>query len=104
MAAHIAVADITQREFHHAERLRRIAGGLAGASEADLDLWLDDWEMQRGIEDGSIRSCDVRMTGNAIMGALNWVPKWFRGDTDVARQAVREFPQILSAGLDASGR
>ena len=55
--------------------------------------------LEQGIEDGSIAPCDVRMTGNAIMGALNWVPKWFHGDADVAAQVVAEFPQILSAGL-----
>jgi AcrR family transcriptional regulator len=60
--------------------------------------------LQRGIEDGSIRPCDVRMSGNAIMGALNWVPKWFRGDAEVAAQVVAEFPGILSAGLAASDR
>lgn len=55
--------------------------------------------LRQGIEDGSIAPCDVRMTGNAIMGALNWVPKWFRGDAAVANKVVEEFPQILSAGL-----
>ena len=39
------------------------------------------------------------MTGNAIMGALNWVPKWFHGDAGVAEKVVAEFPRILSAGL-----
>jgi TetR/AcrR family transcriptional regulator len=56
-------------------------------------------QLERGIEDGSIAPCDVRMTGNAIMGALNWVPKWFRGDADVADSVVNEFPKILGAGL-----
>lgn len=56
--------------------------------------------LRQGIDDGSITPCDVRMTGNAIMGALNWVPKWFRGDTAVADSVVEEFPQILSAGLE----
>ena len=60
--------------------------------------------LEQGIEDGSIAPCDVRMTGNAIMGALNWVPKWYRGDAAVAEQVVREFPQILSAGLSVSDR
>ena len=55
--------------------------------------------IEQGIEDGSIAPCDVRMTGNAIMGALNWVPKWFHGDAAVAAQVVAEFPSILSAGL-----
>jgi TetR/AcrR family transcriptional regulator, cholesterol catabolism regulator len=60
--------------------------------------------LERGIEDGSIAPCDVRMTGNAIMGALNWVPKWFHGDADVAENVVKEFPKILGAGLATSGR
>src|SRR5210317_223843 len=55
--------------------------------------------LRQGIEDGSIAPCDVRMTGNAIMGALNWVPKWFRGDAAIAANVVAEFPEILSAGL-----
>jgi len=63
--------------------------------------------LEQGIRDGSIAPCDVRMTGNAIMGALNWVPKWFHGDKAVADKVVSEFPRILSAGLgngDAIGR
>ncbi len=55
--------------------------------------------IEEGIEDGSIAACDVRMTGNAIMGAINWIPKWFHGDAKVARQIVKEFPRFLSAGL-----
>jgi AcrR family transcriptional regulator len=55
--------------------------------------------LEQGIEDGSIAACDVRMAGNAIMGALNWVPKWFHGDADVAESLVTEFPRILGAGL-----
>lgn len=55
--------------------------------------------IERGIADGSIAPCDVRMTGNAIMGSLNWVPKWFHGDAGVAENVIEEFPRILSAGL-----
>jgi TetR/AcrR family transcriptional regulator len=57
--------------------------------------------LERGIEDGSIAPCDVRMTGNAIMGSLNWIPKWFHGDPAVAEKLLEEFPRILSAGLAA---
>jgi hypothetical protein len=60
--------------------------------------------LEQGISDGSIAPCNVRMTGNAIMGALNWVPKWFRGNDTVASEVVAEFPRILSAGLAASDR
>ncbi len=45
-AAHLAIADIDAGEFHHAERLRRSGGGLAGWSTENLEVWLDDWEMR----------------------------------------------------------
>ena len=57
--------------------------------------------LQTGIEDGSIRNCDVRMTGNAIIGAINWIPKWYHGDAAMAERIVEEFPQVLSVGLEA---
>ena len=55
--------------------------------------------LSAGIEDGSIVDCDVRMTGNAIMGAINWIPKWFHGDAALAKKVAREFPEILTSGL-----
>jgi len=55
--------------------------------------------LQRGIEDGSIAACDVRMTGNAIMGSINWIPKWFHGDAEVAGKVLDQFPAILSRAL-----
>ena len=55
--------------------------------------------LERGIRDGSIATCDVRMTGNAIMGSLNWIPKWFHGDATMAARMVDEFPRILTSGL-----
>ena len=58
--------------------------------------------LQRGIDDGSIRECNVRMTGNAIMGSINWISKWFHGDESTAAKVVAEFPTILSRGLDAN--
>ncbi len=52
-----------------------------------------------GIEDGSIVDCDVRMTGNAIMGSINWIPKWFHGDGALAETVLSKFPAILTNGL-----
>ena len=52
-----------------------------------------------GIEDGSIVDCDVRMTGNAIMGSINWIPKWFHGDEALAKTVLSKFPAILTNGL-----
>ena len=58
--------------------------------------------LEKGIEDGSIAPCDIRMTGNSIMGSINWIPKWFHGDQDVAMRMLKEFPEILGRGLRAS--
>lgn len=55
-----------------------------------------------GIEDGSITPVNVRMTGNAIMGAINWIPKWFHGDPDAAKSVIREFPEALTRGLEST--
>ncbi len=55
--------------------------------------------LRAGIGDGSIAPCDVRMTGNAIMGSINWIPKWFHGDAAMGRTIAAEFPNILTAGL-----
>ena len=58
--------------------------------------------LNRGIADGSIADCDVRMTGNAIMGSINWIPKWFHGDAGLAKQIIAEFPDVLTRGLACS--
>ncbi len=55
--------------------------------------------LKTGIADGSVAPCDVRMTGNAIMGSINWIPKWFHGDAAMGRTIAAEFPDILTAGL-----
>ena len=55
--------------------------------------------LETGIEDGSIVKCNVRMTGNAIMGSINWIPKWYHGDPAQGRMLVAEFPDILARGL-----
>lgn len=58
--------------------------------------------LERGIDDGSIAECDLRMTGNAIMGAINWIPKWHHGDRAAAAAIVAQFPEILTRGLAQS--
>ena len=58
--------------------------------------------LSRGIEDGSIAPCNLRMTGNAVMGAINWIPKWYHGQLSMAAEVSREFPEILTRGLAAS--
>jgi len=84
------MSEIPSLKSEHREQVLQISRNHSTRFESVLE---------QGIEDGSIAPCDVRMTGNAIMGALNWVPKWFHGDADVAENVIEEFPKILGAGL-----
>lgn len=56
----------------------------------------------RGIKDGSIVVCDIKLTTFAIMGALNWIGQWYRSDgANAASQIGREFAIRLTSGLVA---
>ena len=89
------MSEIPSLKPEHRERILEISRHHGARFEGIL---------KQGIEDGSIAPCDVRMTGNAIMGSLNWVPKWFHGDAAIAANVVAEFPEILSGGLRPSDR
>ena len=36
--------------------------------------------IQRGIARGEFRPCNPRLAGFAMLGAVNWIPKWYRPD------------------------
>ena len=55
--------------------------------------------LEAGIEDGSVKPCNVRMTGNAIMGSINWIPKWYHGDPDLAQRLIEEFHRKRGHGF-----
>ena len=38
--------------------------------------------VREGIADGSIVPCDPKLAVFVVLGAMNWVPKWFRHDGD----------------------
>jgi len=84
------MSEIPSLEPEHRDEVLKLSRKHSAGFEAIL---------KRGISDGSIAACDVRMTGNAIMGSINWIPKWFHGDDTLAQRLVDEFPAILSNGL-----
>ena len=84
------MSEIPSLEPEHRDEVLKLSRKHSAGFEAILE---------RGIADGSIAACDVRMTGNAIMGSINWIPKWFHGDDTLAQRLVDEFPAILSNGL-----
>jgi TetR/AcrR family transcriptional regulator len=44
--------------------------------------------IRAGIADGSIAPCDPKLTVFALLGAINWVPKWFRHTGDWSADQV----------------
>ncbi len=57
--------------------------------------------VREGIADGSIIPCDPKLVVFTILGALNWVPKWYRrtgpwSSADVATAIMELFDRALS--------
>jgi len=56
--------------------------------------------LRRGIDDGSIESCDPRIAAFAIAGALNWIAHWYReGQAMSAAQVANTYVAMLENGL-----
>jgi AcrR family transcriptional regulator len=56
--------------------------------------------LRAGMDDGSIRTCDVKMTAFALAGALNWIGHWYRADAALAPPEIaRRFCELFEAGL-----
>jgi AcrR family transcriptional regulator len=56
--------------------------------------------IRSGIEDGTIRSCDPKMTAFAIAGALNWIAHWHRGrDALTPSEIAARFLDVFEHGL-----
>lgn len=71
--------------------------------------------IREGIADGSIAQCDAKLAVFTLLGAINWVPKWFRADGAWSADAVSEgltdlLDRMLAPGpaealpLDIGGR
>ncbi len=56
--------------------------------------------IQRGIAKGEFRQCNPRLAGFAILGAINWVPKWYQpqgplGSDEIAEGFADQFMRSL---------
>jgi len=55
-----------------------------------------------GIGGGELPAQDVRTAGFAILGAINWIPKWYRADGELSARAIAErFADMFMAALRA---
>jgi AcrR family transcriptional regulator len=56
--------------------------------------------IREGIQDGSIQSCDPKMTAFALAGSLNWIAHWYREDQSMAPSEIADaFITVFDNGL-----
>lgn len=56
--------------------------------------------IQEGIDDGRFAAADTKLVAFAIMGAVNWIPKWFNPEGAASSEQVgRTFADFLVGGL-----
>jgi AcrR family transcriptional regulator len=44
----------------------------------------------RGIEEGDFRDQDVKLAGFVALGAINWIPAWYRADGELPSAEIAE--------------
>jgi TetR/AcrR family transcriptional regulator len=56
--------------------------------------------IQEGIDEGLFAQADTKLVAFAIMGAVNWIPKWFNPDGRASSEQVGQtFADFLVGGL-----
>jgi TetR/AcrR family transcriptional regulator len=59
--------------------------------------------IREGIDDGSVAPCDPKLAVFTMLGAINWVPKWFRPSGDWSAEMVSDgLTQLLDRMLSAA--
>ena len=59
------------------------------------------WLIQRGIDEGTFRAVDVKLTTMSLLGALNWSVVWWNPDGPWSSpDLVRGFADVFVAGLE----
>jgi AcrR family transcriptional regulator len=56
--------------------------------------------LAQGVADGRFRSADVKLVSFALLGAINWIPRWYDPEGPSPSQEIAErFADYLIAGL-----
>jgi AcrR family transcriptional regulator len=58
--------------------------------------------IEAGVADGSMISSNPVAAGDALMGAINWIPKWYRPNSLLSGEEIAEsFIETFTQGLKA---
>jgi predicted secreted hydrolase len=86
--AHLALSDITHRNFIFREKAGRGALGLAGAAEAQLKVWIDSWS---AATEGDAHHLQARDEGLGLdLFCTPLKPPVLHGDHGFSRKAVQK--------------
>ena len=56
--------------------------------------------LEEGIRTGAFAQADAKLLSFAILGAVNWIPRWYSPDGPASSQEIADrFAEYLSAGL-----
>jgi AcrR family transcriptional regulator len=56
--------------------------------------------LDEGIRFGAFRPADIKLLSFAILGAVNWIPRWYNPDGSASSQEIADrFADYLIAGL-----
>jgi AcrR family transcriptional regulator len=74
-------------------------GGRIKQLKAEIDRGIRRL-LEEGMQDGSIGTCDAKMTAFAMAGALNWIAHWYRENQPLSQVEVAEaFVGVFERGL-----
>lgn len=56
--------------------------------------------IEEGVKDGSIHATNPIATSDAILGAVNWIPKWYKPDSNLNQDDITaSFIELFTLGL-----
>jgi predicted secreted hydrolase len=83
--AHLALSDLDDEKFHHAERTNRSGPGLAGVDVAKKKIWNGNWKVEWQGEDMKLAAVDERFTLTLLLHPEK--PPVIHGEDGVSQKA-----------------
>lgn len=89
--AHFAVTDVSRQRFHFSEKVSRAGLGKAGAADAQLEVWIDDWHARGSSQGAQAHTVAARDDGYALSLTLEPTkPVVIHGEHGISRKGTGE--------------
>jgi predicted secreted hydrolase len=84
--AHLALSDLDDQRFYHAERANRSGPGISGVSQADARIWNGNWQIQWHTGAQILQAVEDRFQLHLVMRAQK--PPVIQGENGVSQKAA----------------